>query len=605
MYVLRYLSDKFPAPRISGKLHLRLLATSDLHAHLMPWDYLTDRPAATGLARLAPLIRRLRAEAANSLLLDNGDFLQGSAMGDWFARQGPACPHPMVQAMNALGYDAGTLGNHEFSHGMPLLRDALAAMRFPVVSANLSGRDAPLAPRYAILDRHFTDADGTSHPFRIALIGFAPPQTTKWEALKLKGAVQSGDILAAARETLPEIAAQRPDLTIALAHTGIAESEESEGMENAALPLAALAGIEVVVAGHTHLTFPAKGETLHGKPAVMAGFHGSHLGLIDLTLTRGATGWTVATHEARAIPASAEPQADAELAALAAAAHRGTRDWLGHALGRTDQPLHSHFALIAPSLARSLVATAQAEHMRQHIPPALADVPLLSAVAPFRTGGRGGPTNITDIPAGPVLQRHVADLYLHPNTPVLLFLTGEDVANWLERAAILFNRITPQSRDSALVRSDIPGFDFDLIDGVSFAIDLTRPPRFDPYGHLVAPESRRIGELTCKGSPVRPEDRFLLVTNSYRAGSGVYPASNRPPLATSTVPIRDILAAHITAKGVPPLPAEEWRFAPLPDTTVTFDAGPEAGEHIHDIARFRPEPLGLTPLGFLRFRLSL
>lgn len=587
------------------RLHLRLLATTDLHAHLAPWDYLTDRPVATGLAQLAPLIRGLRDGTENCLLLDNGDFLQGSALGDWFARQGRSAVHPMVQAMNALGYDAGTLGNHEFSHGLPLLRAALAAVDFPVVSANLAGRDAPLAPPYVILERQFTDTSGNTRPFRIALTGFAPPQTVKWESLKLKGAVRATDILAAARAILPEIAAHRPDLTIALAHTGIGTAEEGEGMENAALALAALAGIDVLVTGHTHLTFPQAGEGLHGKPAVMAGFHGSHLGVIDLTLARSGAGWRIAAHEARALPAPPLPQGDPQIGTIALPAHHATQQWLARPLGRTERPLHSHFALLAPSAARSLVASAQAEHMRPEIPPALSHLPLLSAVASFRTGGRGGPANFTDIPAGPLLQRHASDLYLHPNTPVLLLVSGADVTDWLERAVILFNRIAADSRDTPLIRADLPGFDCDLIDGLSFAIDLSQPPRFDAGGALIDPDAHRILAPSVRGLPLRPDDRFLLVTNSYRAGSGVYPAADRPPVAGSNMPIRDILAAHIATHGLPPAPAETWGFSPLNGATVTFDTSPAATRHLPDIAHLRPEPLGPTGSGFLRFRLTL
>lgn len=581
------------------------MATSDLHAHLMPWDYLADRPAATGLAQLAPLIRRLRAETPNALLFDNGDFLQGSPLGDWFEAQPPTCPHPMVQAMNALGYDAGTLGNHEFSHGLPLLRAALAAARFPVVSANLALRDATLVPAFALIERQLTDTAGRPRALRIAITGFAPPQTAKWESMKLNGAITAADILPAARAILGQIAALKPDLTVALAHTGIAEALETAGMENAALPLAALAGIDVLVAGHTHLTFPLAAESLNGKPAVMPGFHGSHLGVIDLTLALDAKGWRIAAHKARALPTPAIPDPDPDLARLARPAHDGTLQAMRRPLALTRHPLHSHFALIAPTAAQSLVAEAQAAHFRAVLPETLAHLPLLSAVAPFRTGGRGGPTNVTDIPAGPVLQRHVSALYLHPNTPVLLMLTGAELADWLERAAILFHRIAPDSRDAPLIRDDIPGFDFDLIEGLSFTIDLSQPPRFDARGAQVA-DSRRITGLCHGGAPVAPDARFLLATNSYRAGGGSFPGTDRPPVATGSRPIRDLLADHIAARGIADTaPAPAWRFAPMQGATVTFDTGPNAATHIAEIAHLRPEPLGLTPQGFLRFRLSL
>ena len=590
----------------------------------MPWDYLTDRPAPTGLAQLAPLIRAARATAVNVLLVDNGDFLQGSPLGDWQDRHGTG-PHPMVAAMNALGYDAGTLGNHEFSHGLAFLVSALSEVGFPVVSANLTRNDGvPLVPAHATLTRRVTDTTGATHDLRIAVTGFAPPQTAKWEALRLNGSLDAADILTAAEHTLARIAAEAPDLTLALAHTGIGAATPAPDMENAAVPLALDPRIDVLVTGHTHLAFPygadadsppsvgpdpavnAANGSLHGKPAVMAGFHGSHLGVIDLTLHQSGGRWRVVAHRSTLLPAPTDPCADPVLEQLAQPAHQATRDLMRHPLGTTTAPLHSHFALIAPDATVHLVAQAQIAHWRDCMPAHLSGLPLLAAVAPFRTGGRGGPQNVTDIPPGPILNRHVADLYAHPNTPVLLCLTKADIEDWLERAVILFNHIVPGSSDTPLLRADIPGFDFDLIDGLSFAVDPSQPPRFDARGTLVDPAARRITGLRLHGQPLDPAGRFLLATNSYRAGSGIFAGTTRPPVARSDTPIRDLVARHIAgAAMLTPTAPESWALAALPDTTVTVDLSPAASRHIDHIARFRPHALGITPSGFQRFRLSL
>jgi 2',3'-cyclic-nucleotide 2'-phosphodiesterase / 3'-nucleotidase len=140
VWLLRVLhSFPFLPSRHPGQVHLRILGTTDLHVHLLPFDYTADRVRETvGLSRIAGVIAAMRRGAANTLLFDNGDFLQGSALGDLIARDGLAegDVHPMIAAMNALRYDAGTLGNHEFSHGLPFLMRALRDAAFPVVSAN-------------------------------------------------------------------------------------------------------------------------------------------------------------------------------------------------------------------------------------------------------------------------------------------------------------------------------------------------------------------------------------------------------------------------------------------------------------------------------------
>lgn len=123
---------------------------------------------------------------------------------------------------------------------------------------------------------------------------------------------------------------------------------------------------------------------------------------------------------------------------------------------------------------QDLLAEAQAANMRRLLVGRVeADWPLLVAVAPFKAGGRGGPMNYTDIPPGPLTTRHVADLHIHPNSPVALRMTGADLARWLERSVSLFHSIAPGSRDTNLVDPAFPSYNFDMIHGLSFAIDLS------------------------------------------------------------------------------------------------------------------------------------
>ena len=300
----------------ASQAHLRLIQTTDLHLHVLGYDYFTDRALpGTGLARIATRIRALRASAGTSLLLDNGDFLQGTPLADWLAEEGRLGPgelHPMFGAMNALGYDGGTLGNHDFNYGLPFLVNALAGAAFPVVCANVltargaaPAEDTTLQPPWTVLDREVTTGDGRTLPLRIGLIGFAPPQTREWEQFSVGPRIDTRDIVAAALGHLPALRAAGADIVVALAHSGIGDATHSPGMENAATALAALDGIDVVLAGHTHQRFPgpdiAPGPavdpvagTLAGKPAVMAGFDGAHFGLIDLVLDHGPQGWRIA-----------------------------------------------------------------------------------------------------------------------------------------------------------------------------------------------------------------------------------------------------------------------------------------------------------------------
>ncbi|HEX9858296.1 MAG TPA: metallophosphoesterase, partial [Paracoccaceae bacterium] len=177
----------YSARAAGNQAHLRIMETTDLHVHVFPYDYYADKPVDTvGLARTAAIIEEIRAEATNSMLVDNGDFLQGNPMGDYiaYARGMKAGDmHPVIAAMNTLGFDASTLGNHEFNYGLEFLLNSVAGANFPIVSANIATKqgatprdDATLLKPYVILDREITDGTGAKHPIRVGLIGFVPPQ---------------------------------------------------------------------------------------------------------------------------------------------------------------------------------------------------------------------------------------------------------------------------------------------------------------------------------------------------------------------------------------------------------------------------------------------
>ncbi len=623
-----------------GVSRLRILATSDLHAHITPWDYHKNRPSpAIGLARTASLIAKARAEVAGSILVDNGDFLQGSPLGDvqaLRARGDGAALHPMIAAMNQLGYDVATLGNHEFSHGLDFLMTHLATAQFPVISANLVRRLGPapledqiLVPPTLIVTRELADASGELHPLRVGFIGLAPPQTIVWDHAQLGDRLQARDILEAAAAHVPALRAQGADVVIALSHSGIGSPTPAPAMENASAALATLAGIDALVTGHTHQTFPAAyGSSepeidaasgyLSGKPAVMPGFYGSHLGVIDLDLIWADDRWQIRDGQSALRPIArrtaqgtlrALTQSAPEIMELSAQAHQATQLWARRRVGQSSTPLHSYFAMIAPTAAVRLVAQAQAAQVARSLAGGpYADLPLLSAAAPFQAGGRGGPENYAQVAAGRLTLRNVFDLYPYPNTAAALVVSAANLHDWLERSFSQFQRIAPGSQDSPLLNADFPSFNFDTIEGLTWAVDLSAPARFDTRGQVVDAKAQRIIDLRYQGNPLDPGQRYVLATNSYRAsGSGAF-AGARPQAMILDGPqsSRDILADHIASLGrIGAAAPANWRFVAMPGTSVLFDSAPKAADHLADLAPLQAEPLGLTPQGFRRFRLHL
>ena len=609
-----------------ARLHLRLLATTDLHAEMMPYDYNADRPQpARGLACTATLIAEARAEAANVLLFDNGDLLQGTPLGDLWARRGVGeSAHPVIEAMNLLGYDAATVGNHDFNYGLDFLSGALAGARFPVVSANAvlalgddPAGDRTLLPPFVVLTRELRGPEGRLWPLRVGVIGFLPPQVPQWDRAVLGDRLATREIAEAAQGWVPAMRAAGCDLVVALCHSGIGEPEALPGQEDAAVPLARVPGVDVLVTGHSHLVFPsprfeglaevdATAGRIAGKPAVMAGARGSHLGVIDLELERAADGWRVvaAAVEARPVERASGPApADPALLDRLARPHAETLAHARQPIGRSLAAMTSHFALVAPSATVALVAEAQARHVAQKLAgTAFAGVPVLSAAAPFRAGGRAGPGNYTEIPAGTLALRHAADLYIYPNLIAALRLSGAQLAEWIERAASLFCRLTPGERDQPLIDASLPSYTFDLVHGLDFAIDLSEPARYDPHGRLIRPEARRIRDLAHRGRPVAPDDSFVIATNSYRAG-GAARFFGEIPVWMGAEAVRDIVARHI-AETSPLTPAAPpfWSFVPMPGTSAWVCSAPHPSEPPPHLALTR---LADTAEGFSCFRLDL
>ena len=575
-------------PPENTRAEIGVLETTDLHSNVMSYDYykLAD-DASLGLERTSTLIRDARRQFENSLLFDAGDTIQGTALADWQALVAPpACDQELAvyKAMDALAYDAGTIGNHEFNYGLPFLSQVTGTPfdtaglppkkcqgpNFPFVLSNVfSARTGkPLYAPWRVLTRTIRTRapDGSTREatLRIGLLGFTPPMILQWDRRNLDGKVSVLGVVEAAQKYLPELQSAGVDIVIAIVHGGINSAPYTPTMENAAWHLAKLPGIDVMLLGHSHDIFPNPQDpksryahiadvdnehgSIHGVPAVMGDYHGKGLGVIDLALTFHAGRWQVdrqATHaEVRLVKhAGTSADSDPEIPPLVKNEHENTIAYVKTPIGRSDFTMSTYFAAAGDTSALQIVNLAQRDYVQTYIKanlPQYADIPVLSAASPFKAGF-GGPNDYTDVPAGPLAINNAADLYLYPNTLTAVRTDGAGVKAWLEKSAGWFNQIDPRrSEPQELLNRKFPTYNFDVIQGgLSYVIDVTQPA------------GSRIGALRYQDKPVDEHQPFIVVTNNYRAnGGGGFPGLDGSNIILSAPDTnRDVLISYIKAHG--------------------------------------------------------
>ncbi|MEP4197143.1 MAG: 5'-nucleotidase C-terminal domain-containing protein [Aliishimia sp.] len=597
--------------RTSPATFLRILATSDLHMHLVSHDYYANSNRHDlGLQALSGTIKRLRLDAQKNggacLLVDNGDLLQGTPLGDHLVQHPHlTSPHPVAKVMDAMGYDVLGLGNHDLDYGLPYLAQFARSMSAPLLSSNT----------------HLTEPTDWLHTstilpagsLKVGVLSVLPTRTSTWVHSHLFGIATFSDMEATVSETASRLRKDGADLVLALAHTGIGTYQD----ENALSRIAASGDVDALVGGHTHVLFPDLNATevpgadmlsghLHGIPTIMPGFAGEVLGCIDLHLVQSTKGtWNIQSSKAHLAPAQAAPQVP-ELAAIAPA-HRATCAALDEVLGETCVPLTSYFALVQPTPMLALIASAKMQAIdlaRQGTE--FASLPLLAATSPDRAGGHIGAHNYADIPSGPLQRRQIAQMHVFPNDIWGVPVSGLELRRWLERSATIFTHPLDLSR-KGLLSHEVPPFDFDIIFGVTYGIDPTSLPQFDANGNCLNPNTSRIEDLRYQGQLIRDQDRFFVATKSYRAcGGGYFPGLTpertmlRPNLPVSQV-VQDFVQSRRVPKITPP-----WRMSTKARGLKTwFETGPGAIPHLNDIAGYSPEtPIELDS-GFLRIPITL
>lgn len=631
----------------ANTVDLRILETSDIHANMMDYDfYKDDYTQRFGFTRTASLIRKMQNEVKNSVLVDNGDLIQGSPMADWAYSNylndlNDQRTHPAYKALNAMHYTVGGLGNHEFNYGLDFLNRVLAGATFPYINANIFDvkTDKPYFRPYVIIDTLVIDRDGKPQHLKIGYISFVPPQVMEWDKNNLSGKVYAKDITETAKLFVPKIKAEGADVIIAIAHSGLSSEPYKLMAENSVYYLSTVKDIDAILFGHTHSIFPGKNFNniagidnhnglVNGIPAVMPGQWGDHLGVIDLTLEQREGRWHVIQSKSQAKPifdtinnkALVDP--DQSVRAVLVDDFKQTRHYMGRIIGESSDDLFSTLALVQDDPTIQLINNAQIDYVKYYIQgdPDLANLPVISAIAPFKAGSRkNDPTAYIEIPKGKLSVKSVADLYVYANTLAAVKINGIKLKEWLECSAGLFNQVDIQDTQPQFLINwqKFRLYNFDIIDGgIGYEIDITQPPRYDENCQLINPNSQRIKNLTFNAKPIDSKQNFILASNNYRALTGIFPGSGEQNIViNSPDPVKEILARYIEKvtlqQGkVEVQPDNNWRLRPITSPVILdlrIETSPtlEAKAYIDKHAQYPMSYLNNDSVGYAVYRINL
>jgi 2',3'-cyclic-nucleotide 2'-phosphodiesterase (5'-nucleotidase family) len=516
------------------RAHVVILGTTDMHGRVFPIDYYTNKYDNVGITKVATLVKEARKTDPNLLLVDSGDTIQGTPLEYFHNKRNNTPPDPMMLAMSALHYDSMTVGNHEYNFGLKVLEKARSEAKFPWLSANTYNKGTPTT--------HYTpyivkEVDGV----RIGVLGLTTPGIPNWENVPNYEGLEFKETISEAKKWVPVLRETgKVDLVVITMHMGIEEDLRTGTLnpsqvpnENAAIAIARqVPGVDVILMGHTHRDVPSL--VVNGVLLTQANRWASHVARVDVYLEKNSDSrWQVVAKSSRTIPVTEKTALDPEIAQLGQPYDKETQDWLSRTIGESTEELTSPDCRFRDTAIIDLIQRVQMEAGK-------ADV---SMAACFNPQAR--------IPKGPVTVRDIAGLYEYENTLVTLELTGQQLKDALEHSARYFRLYERGKSLNELVDQRIPGYNFDMAEGVTYTLDITKP-----FG-------QRIQSLRFKGQPLSPTQKLRVVTNNYRVnGGGNYTMyKDAPVVYRSSEEVRELIIDWVERnKTIPTQANNNWRI---------------------------------------------
>ncbi|MGW9023247.1 bifunctional metallophosphatase/5'-nucleotidase [Streptomyces sp. NPDC055722] len=534
---------------------LTVMGTTDLHGHVFNWDYFKDAEYADkagnalGLARISTLVDQVRQEKGhcNTLLLDAGDTIQGTPLTYYYAKVDPITAkggpvHPMAQAMNAIGYDAAALGNHEFNYGIETLRKFESQCDFPLLGANAVDAKTlkPAFPPYFVKKFHVPGAP----PVTVAVLGLTNPGIAIWDKAYVQGKLAFPGLEEQAAKWVPKLRAMGADVVVVSAHSGTSGNssygDQLPYAEDAAANVARqVPGIDAILVGHAHLEIPelkvVNEQT--GKTVVLSEplCYAERLTLFDIELVFVKGKWEVES-VAASLRNSNTVADDPKITKLLTDEHAKVVQYVNQVVGKATEALTTVDARYKDAPIIDLITKVQEDVVKAALAGTeYAALPVIAQASPF--------SRTSEIPAGNVTIRDLSSLYVYDNTLVAKLMTGAQVRAYLEYSAEYFVQTAagaPVDVEKLTNANGRPDYNYDYVSGLQYEIDIAQAA------------GSRIKNLTYNGAPLDDAQQFVLAVNNYRAnGGGAFPfVASGKELWSESTEIRTRIAEWVTAKGV-------------------------------------------------------
>lgn len=541
------LSIALPAATSPGKAQapeirsLIILGTSDIHGNVDNYDYFTDSvpsgSSARGLTRVMTYARSVMASNPNTILIDNGDTIQGTPLAYYFELLHPEVTNPMAATMNTMGFVAATVGNHEFNYGPTVFNKYKTDAAYPLLSANVTGcQDYTFQP-YVI-----QDVNGV----QVGILGLTPPAVQYWERPENIVGCVFEDAMAAANRYVPEMRAAGADVIVVAAHTGLDETYGYGREENFAKYLAIeVPGIDIILAGHAHANVGS--QLINGVLITEPNYHTRNVSDIRITVSGEGSNWAVTAKSSTSVAMSGYAE-DSAILEITQPYHDAAVAYINTPIGTATGDFPGGYqARIADGPMADLINQVQMEAAAE------AGYPVEASLAALFT-------DTAQLMTGPIKLKDAYAVYIYDNTLYVIEATGQMIKDELEWTANYFNQYYYEP-GGVTINSAVRGYNYDLWSGIEYKLDVSKPV------------GQRVVELKLNGQPLAMDQMVRVALNNYRA-TGKFPTANR--LYQSTTEVRELITNWIQARGtIAPEDVYVHNFDLLPPINFWQDPGAE------------------------------